>query len=99
MFSCLVLYHSTISSLTKCRILRYTFHKEDFEIEVIGNRTVIIYIRNIHEMKVWQAVMNIEMMDILVGYGFGNQKDQTRISAFNRLRLIRKGALPFLIVH
>lgn len=90
MISCLVLFHPTITSLTKCRLLRSIFYTEKFEIEVLHKHTVIIYIRDIEKIHIWQAALNIEMMDIFVGYGFGRRKNQARNSAFERLNLIKK---------
>lgn len=66
------------------------FHNEEIKIEVIGNNTVIIYIWNISKINMWQAILNIEMMDISVGYGFNKQKELAKKSAFKRLNLIKK---------
>lgn len=90
LISCLVLFHPTITSLTKCFLLRSKFVKYEFEIEVIGNHTVIIYLWNISKINIWQAILNIEMMDIRVGYGFGNKKKDAEKTAFDRLKTIKK---------
>lgn len=90
MVSCLVLFHPTITSLTKCRILRSIFYKEKFEIEVVADHTVIIFIWNITQMCLWQAALNIEMLDILVGYGIGDKRECAQKLAFERLSVIRK---------
>ncbi|UJL47311.1 hypothetical protein KFZ58_05220 [Virgibacillus sp. NKC19-16] len=75
MVSCLILYHSTITSLTKCKILRAMFHEEEFEINVIGENTVIIFLWNLDKEKVWQAVVNFETTNMKIGYGFGDRKN------------------------
>ncbi|WP_373895378.1 hypothetical protein [Virgibacillus sp. CBA3643] len=74
MVSCLILYHTTITSLTKCKILRAMFHEEEFEINVIGENTVIIFLWNLDKEKVWQAVVNFETTNMKVGFGFGERK-------------------------
>lgn len=90
MISCLVLSHPTITSLTKCRLLRSKFHQERYEIEVEKNHTVIIYLWYMDKMDIWQAAFNIEMMDIRVGYGFGENREAAKQSAYDRLALVNQ---------
>ncbi|WP_449354310.1 hypothetical protein ACUL41_13880 [Virgibacillus natechei] len=50
------------------------FHEEEFEINVIGENTVIIFLWNLDKEKVWQAVVNFETTNMKVGFGFGERK-------------------------
>ncbi|MBY7142742.1 hypothetical protein KFZ56_06555 [Virgibacillus sp. NKC19-3] len=85
MVSCLILYHSSITSLTKCKILRAMFHEEEFEINVIEDNTVIIFIWNLNKEAIWQAVVNFETTNMKIGFGFGERKHDARIEANNVL--------------
>lgn len=85
MVSCLILYHSTITSLTKCKILRAMFHEEEFEINVIEDHTVIIFIWNLDKEKIWQAVVNFETTNMKLGYDFGERKKDAITEARNVL--------------
>lgn len=88
MVSCLILYHSTITSLTKCKILRAMFKEEEFEIDVIENNTVMIYLWNVEKERIWQAAIDFETTNIVSGYGFGRRKIDARIQAFEVLHHI-----------
>ncbi|GGB57688.1 hypothetical protein GCM10011409_38970 [Lentibacillus populi] len=85
MVSCLILYHHTITSLTKSFMLRAMFHEEDFEIHVSGNNTVTIFLWNVNKEAVWQAALEFEMADIMTGYGFGKQKNDAEKEATKTL--------------
>ncbi|GAA0441192.1 hypothetical protein GCM10008983_17830 [Lentibacillus halophilus] len=52
-------------------ILRAMFYEEDFEIEILLENTVIIYVWNIGKKQIWQAALEFETARIRVGYGFG----------------------------
>ena len=88
MVSCLILHNHTITSLTKCKVLRAILHEEVIEKSVRENDTVIVYIKGIDKVKVWQTVMDLEMSDISVGYGFGDNKKDAKANAEARLKLI-----------
>lgn len=81
MISCMKLYHPTITTLTKCKILRFIFKDYEFEIEVISNHTVIIFIWNVTKSEVWQAFAMFENTKIIAGYGFGSDKAEARLQA------------------
>ncbi|GGK03591.1 hypothetical protein GCM10007063_27330 [Lentibacillus kapialis] len=74
MVGCLILYHQTITSLTKIRILRAIFHEEDFEIHVMGSNTVIMYLWNVDKGVILQTALILETEFIETGFGFGNCK-------------------------
>jgi hypothetical protein len=76
-----MLYHTTITFLTKSRILRAMFHSENFEIEVLDKNTMIIFLWNVNKMDVWQAAVLLESTGIQFGYGFGDYKLEARTSA------------------
>jgi len=71
---CLILYHPTITGLTKCKMLRAMFHEYDFEIHVVEKHTVVFYVWNIHRQEIWQAAATFESTNIACGYGFGKRK-------------------------
>lgn len=85
MIGCLILYHPSILSLTKCRMLRSMFYKYDIEIHVLEQSTVLIFIWNIELEEIWQATMIIENENIAVGYGFNNHKLKAAEKAKRRL--------------
>lgn len=87
MVSCLILYHATVSSLTKCKILRAMFHTEDFEIVVGGANTVTVYLWNVQKVNVWQAATDFESTNIISCFGFGKSKEEAHIHAQNLLQL------------
>lgn len=86
MVSCLILYHATITGLTKCTILRAVFHEEDFEIHVSGNNTVILIAWNVKKEQIWQTVADFESTNIKVGYGFGEIKADAEKEAVKVLK-------------
>jgi len=85
MVSCLILFHSTITSSTKSKILRFMFHEDDYEINVIENNTVIIYLWNVNKIKIWQAALHFESTNMFAGYGFGKTKGKALNNASNIL--------------
>ncbi len=86
MVSCMILYHSTITSLTKSRILRSIFHGEEFEIEVLNERTMIIYLWNVKKIDIWQAAALLESTNIQLGFGFGIDKSEASLNADDMLK-------------
>ncbi|MEN1970201.1 hypothetical protein WMZ97_19290 [Lentibacillus sp. N15] len=85
MVSCLILYHHTITSLTKCFMLRAIFKEEELEIHVQGNNTVVIYLWNVKKAAVWQAALTFEMTNMMTGYGYGERKKDAEKEAQNIL--------------
>lgn len=78
MVICLSLYHPTVSSLTKCKLLRMTFHEEDYEIDIYNSRTVLIYLWNIDMLRAQKMVRSFEFAQIDVGYGAGKFKKEAK---------------------
>ncbi|WP_382390224.1 hypothetical protein [Lentibacillus juripiscarius] len=70
-----------MTNLTKIMMLRAMFHEEDFEIEVLGGSTVIIYIWNVERERIWQAALGFETVNVRAGYGFGKYKHDAREAA------------------
>lgn len=81
MVSCLILYHTTITSLTKCKILRAMFHTEDFEIVVGAANMVTIYLWNVGKIDIWQAATDFESTNIITCYGFGERMREAHLQA------------------
>ncbi|RIU88800.1 hypothetical protein D1864_17020 [Oceanobacillus picturae] len=86
MVSCMILRHPTISNLTKCKMLRFLFHEVNFEIHVVKQDTVVIYVWNIQQTDFWQAAVMVAVTDIEVGYGRGFGKREARKKAEQVLR-------------
>lgn len=61
--------------------MRFIFHDEDYEIEVIESNTVMIYLWNVEKTAVWQAAANFETTNVFVGFGFGDRKEAARNGA------------------
>lgn len=85
MVSSLILYHPTVSVLTKCKMLRFIFRNEMFEIDIMANNTVIIYGWNILRMDIWQIAADLESTNIWACYGFGGIKKEARKKAMKQL--------------
>ncbi|API91289.1 hypothetical protein J32TS6_34170 [Virgibacillus pantothenticus] len=81
MICCLKIYHPTITTLTKCKILRFIFKDYPLEIEVISKNAVIIYVWGVPKKEVWQAVTNFESTNVIAGYGFSQEKSEARLLA------------------
>lgn len=82
----MILYHTTVSSLTKCKILRAMFHTEDFEIVVEGANTVTIYLWNVEKVDVWQAVADFESTNIIACFGFGKSMEEAHAQSQDLLQ-------------
>ncbi len=93
MVSCLILYHQTITSLTKCFMLRVMFTEEELEIHVEGDHTVYIFLWNVDKSAVWQAALMFELTNIMTGYGFGKRKEDAESEA--RKILYKRIALEY----
>ena len=85
MIGCLILYQPDVLSLTKCKILRAMFHHKVFEIEVLSQQTVLIYIWDVIKEDIWQAVVDFETEYILSGYGFSTNVNNAKREAFEVL--------------
>lgn len=88
MISCIVVDHSEGISTSNKVILEELFHGDHFEIDEYKNGIRIIFIYGVQKIKVWQAVLYLEMDQLQVGFGFGLKKEVAREEAFNRLRII-----------
>lgn len=78
---CMVLYHDSITSLTKSFILRTLFPVEEIEIEVMDAATTVIYLWNVQKEQIWQATVCLESVNIMTVYGFADTKDAARTAA------------------
>lgn len=73
---CMILYHATITSLTKSFILRMIFQAEDIEIEVLNAATTVIYLWEVDKEKIWQATVNLESSGLTTVYSFADTKKE-----------------------
>lgn len=90
LISCLVLSKPNIPDLKTSQLLGTLLKQERYEIEVDENNMVIIYIWYKEKTDIWQIVFNIEMIDIRVGYGFGDNREMARELALTRFALINQ---------
>lgn len=65
--------------------MRFIFHANDYEINVINNNTVIIYLWNVKKIEIWQAVVQFESTNMAAGYGFGETKGNALNNASSSL--------------
>lgn len=91
MISCMIIRHSSITNLTKFKLLRFLFYQANFEIHVAEKDTALIYIWHIQQTDLWQAVSILAVTDLEVGYGFGLNKREARKKADHVLRKWQKG--------
>ena len=91
----MILYHPTVTCLTKSRILRSIFNGEEFEIEVLSPRTMLIYLWNVNKIEIWQTAALLESADIQLGYGFGDYKAGARTNAEEMLEKWRGNCTAF----
>ncbi|WP_339229132.1 hypothetical protein NSQ77_04690 [Oceanobacillus sp. FSL K6-2867] len=83
---CMILYHPTITSQSKIRLIEKLFPQESVEIQVKENNTVILYVSNIKKEQVWQAVSELVTAEIVCGYGFGWRRKDAKREADNLLQ-------------
>ncbi|RFA36029.1 hypothetical protein CAI16_06230 [Virgibacillus dokdonensis] len=81
MICCLKIYHPTVTTLTKCKMLRFMFKDYPLQIEVISKNAVLIYVWNVPKKEVWQAFINFESTNVITGYGFSEEKAEARLIA------------------
>lgn len=84
MYACLVLYHPTITNLTKIRTIRYLFHSFDFKIEVVQKDTIEVYLTNIEKTSILKIILEIINMGMFIEYGFGDTLDEARNIALQK---------------
>jgi hypothetical protein len=87
MVGCLIVYHRSITSLTKSKILRAMFHEREFEIHIEDHHTAILYVWGMEKEEIWQAATNFISSKVLVGYGFGDEKNEAEEAARKILNL------------
>src|SRR5699024_4057844 len=72
MTTCLVLYHPTITSLTKIMMVRTMFQNERYRVEVLNQHTLYVYLVHVQMVDVWQAIIEFESVHIWALYGVGD---------------------------
>src|SRR5699024_5032063 len=82
---CVILYHHTITNLTKCFLLRAIFHEEVFEIHVRACDKVVIFLWNVPEATIQRAASDFEMAAIITGWGEGKVKKEAENDAWEAL--------------
>jgi len=88
MVCCLILRDSHIESTHVHIAELFLSHVEVKKEHDNETKTTILYMSHIEKQTVWQAVLNLEMENIMVGYGFGHSKDEARKNAQQRLHMI-----------
>ncbi|HIS28405.1 MAG TPA: hypothetical protein IAA78_03015 [Candidatus Avamphibacillus intestinigallinarum] len=85
MTTCLVLYHPTITSLTKIMMVRTMFQNERYRVEVVNQHTLYVYLVNVQLADVWQAVIEFESVQIWALYGLGDCESRALACAKRQL--------------
>lgn len=89
MIGCIVLEHTNLSKAHKNEVVfQEIFQSDRFEMNKSKEGMTIIYINKVEKIKVWQAVMELEVKQIPVGFGFGDQKESAKKEAMERLNMI-----------
>src|SRR5699024_3147489 len=87
MIGCLILYHTKVTSLTKIKMLRFILKDEQFEINVVDNHTVIVFVWNVDKKFIFQTAVDFECASIATGYGFGKLKKEAEDEAKEKLQV------------
>ncbi|MDC3425273.1 hypothetical protein NC797_12250 [Aquibacillus sp. 3ASR75-11] len=85
MIGCLILYHSSITNKTKLQIFQAMFAVKEMQVEEDDEHTVIGYIFDVSQLMVWQAALEFECADVLVGFGFGTTVEEVKAKAYRSL--------------
>ena len=83
---CMVLYNTSITSLTKSFVLRSLFQEDDLEIEVKDKGTTVIYLWNVSKERIWQATVMLESANLTTVYHFAESKSEALSGALVHLR-------------
>lgn len=89
MVSCLLLDASTEFCGQTMNEIQYLFSR-GYTKTACDNQSALTFIcaRNIRKEDVWQTVLNLEMRNITVGYGFGSNEEAAKRAAKERLEII-----------
>jgi|SRR5690625_1474682 len=89
MIGCIVVDHADLAKEHKYEgVLQEIFLDDRFEVNESEDGMTIIFVYKIEKIKVWQAVMELEVKQIPVGFGFGDQKESAKKEAMERLNMI-----------
>jgi len=88
MVSCLIFKDSHIESTHARTAELFLSHVEINKEHDKEAKTTIFYMYHIEKPIVWQAVFNLEMENVIVGYGFGHSKYEAKKNAQQRLHII-----------
>lgn len=89
MIGCIVVDHTNLEKEHKYGVvLQEAFLGDRFEINESADGMTIIFIYKIEKIKVWQSVMDLEVKQVPVGFGFGDRKEYAKEEALNRLSVI-----------
>lgn len=88
MISCIIVDSSKTINFSYKKVFEEIFHGDCFEVNEHINGMTLIYIHSVEKIKVWQAVLNLEVNQSIVGFGFGAEKEEARGEALDRLEVI-----------
>lgn len=84
MVGSLILLHSSVTHLTQRKILRAMFISKRLEMDAENKYTTIAFVWDIDKNQIWQAVLELECASFVVGYGFGDTKQEAIINGEKR---------------
>lgn len=85
MYSCLLIDHHLILSLTMSKIIRARFYTYPFEIHVESSRHICVIVKDAPKELIWQTTLDLEVSSCSVVYGFGETKSEATMHARNML--------------
>lgn len=85
--TCMIIYHPTITRITKSLLLRAIFQHERIEIEVLDAATTVIYIQEVNKKKLWQATIDLLSADLITVYSSAETKEIALHQALRQLEI------------
>ena len=88
MISCIVIDDAESMKKDYEKLFNKLFNDNRFEIKKYENGMTLFFIHKVEKIKVWQVVLNLEIDQVSVGFGFGTRKEVAKEEALNRLTII-----------
>jgi hypothetical protein len=87
MISCIVVDDQQFMKSFNKSNIEVMFYGENFEMDEHRSGMILIFIHEVERLKIWQAVLDLEVDQIPVGFGFGMEKEEAREKALYRLKM------------
>jgi hypothetical protein len=85
MIGCLIMYHKGITNVTKRQIFHAMFKVKEMKVEDDDEDTIVGYIFQASQLIIWQAALELECAEIMVGYGVGASEEEAKAKAYRIL--------------